>query len=330
MNGRKARILEGITREQLGIEVAPWFSPLVPKRENYRVSVIDVFDRETLLKRAQADQLIPPESHALLEEVDYVGSATEIAALVPGHLHGTFDYIVSSHNFEHLPNPIKFLQGCEKLLKPGGLLTMAVPDMRSCFDFFRPHTVVGEWLEAFAEDRQRPSRRQVFETAAYHARVAKGEQLLTRFSVGQRPESVVVIGDPSTVASVWDEDWTGDYRDAHCTVMCPASLQLLLLECRLLGLTGFEVESVSKPRGVEFYVRLRRASARPPSAEEGNVRRTQLLRRIIAERGQKMPRSVAAGKGALRALGRSFVFKPLIDNFRAWNRRRRNRRGLSR
>ncbi|OIQ69749.1 ubiquinone biosynthesis O-methyltransferase [mine drainage metagenome] len=111
--------------------------------------ILDVFDRETLQKRGAADMQQNWRDMSLLDEVDYVGSATEVASLVPTELHGTFDYIVSSHNFEHLPNPIKFLQGCASLLKPGGLITMAVPDHRACFDYFRPHTVIGDWLEAY-------------------------------------------------------------------------------------------------------------------------------------------------------------------------------------
>ena len=49
----------------------------------------------------------------MIEEVDLVGSCTHIGKLVRARGEaGKFDYIVSSRNFEHLPNPIRFLQGC--------------------------------------------------------------------------------------------------------------------------------------------------------------------------------------------------------------------------
>ena len=119
---RNEQILRGLNKSMRGLEIAPYFSPLAPKRDGYNCTTLDVFDREELVRRAAADPNIPEEGLGRIEPVDFVGSATEIADLVPSPEHGAFDYIVSSHNFEHLPNPIRFLQGCERLLKPSGIL----------------------------------------------------------------------------------------------------------------------------------------------------------------------------------------------------------------
>ena len=91
----------------------------------------------------------------MIEDVDLVGSSTHIGELVRARGEaGTFDYVVSSHNFEHLPNPIRFLQGCAEALRPGGILSMAIPDRRACFDYFRPVTRLSDWIQAFVEDRK--------------------------------------------------------------------------------------------------------------------------------------------------------------------------------
>ena len=84
--------------------------------------------------------------------------------------------MISSHNFEHSPNPIRFLQGCGKVLKPGGVLSMALPDKRACFDYFRPHTTLGQWLEAFFAERERPTPAQVFDQDSLHSRLRAGEE----------------------------------------------------------------------------------------------------------------------------------------------------------
>ena len=38
-----------------GIEIAPWFNPLTPKREGYRCLTLDIFDLVTLQQRARQD-----------------------------------------------------------------------------------------------------------------------------------------------------------------------------------------------------------------------------------------------------------------------------------
>ena len=246
-------ILEGIGKEALGIEVAPWLAPVAARRDGYNVRIIDVFDTETLRSRGPADPHQADRDLGLLEEVDWVGSATEIATLVPADLHGKIDYIVSSHNFEHLANPIKFLNGCATVLRPGGILTMAVPDRRGCFDFFRPHTVIGDWIEAFREDRQRPTPRQVFDSKSMSAELRRGDETFHAFHLGENARDIGVTGKLLPQFAVWEAARPADeYTDAHCTVMTPGSLELLLFEARALGLITLETVSLRETDTFEF------------------------------------------------------------------------------
>ena len=59
---RRDAILKYITKEQRGIEIGPWFNPLAPKREGYSCLALDVFDSETLRKRAVDDPNIAAAS----------------------------------------------------------------------------------------------------------------------------------------------------------------------------------------------------------------------------------------------------------------------------
>jgi hypothetical protein len=74
---RKSCLLKYVTKEQSGIEIAPWIDPVAPKREGYNCLIVDVFDTETLRARAAADPSIASYA-AAIEEVDLVGSATEL------------------------------------------------------------------------------------------------------------------------------------------------------------------------------------------------------------------------------------------------------------
>lgn len=281
---RREKIIAGLSRNDLGLEIAPWFAPLAAKRDGYNIKTLDIFDRATLLERAHLDPLIAPETYDRVEEVDFVGSATELLTLVPCELHGSFDYIISSHNFEHLPNPIKFLQGCQTLLKPGGILSMAVPDGRGCFDYFRPETRIGDWLEAWLENRQKPTGRQLFEGSASNAVATFNKRDLTAFWVGIETESVRIQGSIGDAFQAWRDRRDADgYTDTHCTVMTPASLELLIAECRHLGLITLDTESISDPKGCEFFVRLRNGNENAPFSDINRIR-AALTKKIWIER----------------------------------------------
>ena len=188
---RREAILKYTTKEQRGIEIGPWFNPIAPKRDGYRCLSLDVFDTETLRKRAVDDPNIAATSIPLIEDVDLVGSSTHLGELVRARGEaGTFDYVVSSHNFEHLPNPIRFLQGCAEALRPGGILSMAIPDRRACFDYFRPVTRLSDWIQAFVEDRNRPSHAQGFNSRELFARHDDGQQRAFAFDRNVPPEKV--------------------------------------------------------------------------------------------------------------------------------------------
>jgi SAM-dependent methyltransferase len=284
---RQATLLAGITKEMRGIEIAPWFAPLAPKRQGYNCLALDVFDKTTLLERARQDPNISLDELPAIEDVELVGSATDIVELVPAEQHGAFDYIVSSHNFEHLPDPISFLQGCEKVLKRNGILSMALPDARACFDFFRPHTTLAEWLTSFQEKRQKPNAQQVFQARAYSAFFTNNEQENSPLALYHDLKKVKVDGALQAAYDEWLSSSPQDkYKDVHCTVMTPASFEMLILECRYLGLISMELESLSGPHGCEFFVRLRNSGARLELADINELR-TDLMRKLFIERSQR-------------------------------------------
>jgi SAM-dependent methyltransferase len=62
---------------------------------------------------------------------------------------GTLDYLCSSHVLEHLPDPIGALLEWHRVLRPGGLLYLVVPDKRFTFDEPRAVTSVEHMLRDF-------------------------------------------------------------------------------------------------------------------------------------------------------------------------------------
>ena len=294
---RRDRILKNVSTDQRGIELGPWFSPLASKREGYQCLSLDIFETETLRSRARLDQHITAEQAAAIEDVDIVGSSVAIGDLIAARGEsGTFDYIVSSHNFEHLPNPIRFLNGCFRTLKSSGVLSMAIPDHRNCFDYFRPVTRLSDWIHSFHVDQQKPTPAQVFDGRIAFAYYMDDTQKRFDFS-SDTPASLVACDIEL------DQEWalwasliqkTGacyqtlehDYIDAHCSVFTPSSFELLVRDCGFLGLANFAVEEVV-PEGFEFHAHLRPTTdSRRLKPSDYALTRTKLLHRIRNEEAE--------------------------------------------
>ena len=292
---RYEQITKHITMEKRGIEIGAWYNGIAPKRLGYNCLTLDVFNTETLRKRARSDRTIAAELLAKIEEVDLVGSSTAIAELVEARAElGQFDYIVSSHNIEHCPDPITFFQGCERVLMLDGYLSMIVPDKRGCFDFFRPTSTPASVVAAYFEKRTRPTEAQVFEHRTMHARrlSERGEEIVFPFETD--PREIVPYGGWTRELDDWQERiQTGDdsYKDAHCWVFTPASFELIMLDLGLLGLTKLRVDEIQPANG-EFFVHLRNSSSVEGriDVEAAFERRKQLLLQISDEASITAPR----------------------------------------
>lgn len=299
---RRNSILKFVSKSSLGIEIGPWFNPIAPKREGFNCLVLDVFDTEELKRRAAVDN--PTRSLAEIEDVDLVGSSTHIDEIVAKKYElGTFDYVLSSHNFEHLANPIRFLQGCARVLKTGGMVSMAIPDHRACFDFFRPVTMLSDWLAAYVEQREQPSLIQNFDHRAFFAYYDDGKDRHTSFP-RQWPVDPVV--GPSNLGDAYAELMQrlkapdNEYLDSHCSVFTPSSFRLLMADCAYLGLAPFDVVEVFDD-GCEFHAHLirREADAAKDSAvherernalmqqiKDEEAEASRVYRKAIAERDE--------------------------------------------
>ena len=61
----------------------------------------------------------------------------------------TYDFILSSHNLEHVANPIKALYEWKRVLKSQGMLILVLPEKENTFDHNRPFTSFDHLLTDF-------------------------------------------------------------------------------------------------------------------------------------------------------------------------------------
>jgi hypothetical protein len=274
-----------VSRDRPGIEIGPWFSPIAPKRDGYRTTVVDVQELSAL--RAQAEQRgIAPEKIANLESVDVVGDASRILELLRGAgITTKFGWIISSHNFEHLPDPIGFLTGCGELLEPDGVVGLVLPDKRFCFDRFQPHTTLGGMLRAQSRhtDPLEPAWTK-FQQKSLAARLVEtdGQKRHAWSMETDCPEKIMVINDIRPAFQELGESLergTAENFHGHRWRFTPASFELLIHELRALGLVGLEIETICDTVGTSFAVRLKLAQPwNPPPGELAALRSGLLLK----------------------------------------------------
>jgi len=282
-----------VGKEALGLEIGPLHRPICPKREGFNCLSADILPREQLLQ-AYADN---PEVMPLkkdVEEVDVLltdgllagmqGYCESPLAQAP-QAAGSLAYLISSHNLEHLPDPIAFLDDAAVLLAPEGHLSMAIPVGSRCFDCFRPLSSTGQLIDAHQERRTKPTLGALFDHSASAATHAGGR------TIGDRTydiEEVAVSAcggtiDAAACATLQFTHEFGHSGGIHSFVFNPYSFLLIFEDLQACGyLPLLRVLQVLDRPGNEFIVHI----VRIPEAERCPLpltaeRRSELLRQSI-------------------------------------------------
>jgi SAM-dependent methyltransferase len=224
------------------LELGPGWSPVF---RGPKVRYLDVLTTEGLKARAVehgAEESLCPEIH-------YVNGLNAIDR--------QFDVLFSSHNIEHQPDLVRHLSEAARVLRPGGVYMMLIPDKRYCFDHFLPETTIAEVLEAFMERRTRHAARHVIEHIALTAHNHPSEHW-----AGVHGQSPFEGAAPRLKAALDKLQNAGDsYIDVHAWKFTPSSFRRIFADLGALGLAPFEVVRVYEtPAGRnEFGVVLRKA-----------------------------------------------------------------------
>ena len=230
-----------------GLEIGAGFSPLLPKRDGYRVEIVDHASAQELRDKYANEPSIDP---SLFEEVDYIWDGRPLTELVGAK--NCYDFIVASHLIEHIPDMLGFLKGCEGLLTPTGALVLAVPDKRRCFDVLRPLSTTGGVLQAHLERRSRHIPATAFDEVAYSMKL-NGNPAWTEGIKGELSQA----HDLEFAQAVFDRSAGSDeYFDFHAWVFTPNSFRLIVHELNVLGALGLREVHFRPMSNHEFFVTL--------------------------------------------------------------------------
>jgi len=263
------------------IEIGPAFSPVAPKADGWNARSIDHLSRSELALKYAGH---PGVDTSRIEDVDFIWTDGPLSSAVPESAHGSFDAVIASHVIEHSPDLIGFLESIAALLKPSGVVALAVPDKRYCFDYFKPLTMTGEVLTAHAQRKTRHSRANAFNEIAYAA--AMGGSIAWTQGPVRDLSLVHSLAEARDFYTSMSEEANSPYHDMHAWHFTPASFELLFLELAWLGRIDWRIERKTDPEGCEFLVWLRRGgrkAAQALSAGDLAARRLELLKCVLLE-----------------------------------------------
>jgi len=283
---RAATLLAGIDRSARLLEVGASYSPVAPRADGWNAAIVDHASREVLVGKYGGEPDIWVER---IEEVDFVWTEGTLADAIPASEHGSFDVLIASHVIEHTPDLVTFFSAAQRVLQPEGVIVLAVPDKRFCFDYFRPITLTADVLEAHDARRTRHTRRTGYAHWAYTV-LNNGEGAWGQHRLG----SLTFANQFSVAMAKLDglsEAAGGAYVDLHNWTFTPNSFQLILLELARLGLCDWQIDWINPTEGCEFRTHLRRGAINGVGAMSEQVfdaRRLTLLRSMLGESAEQM------------------------------------------
>lgn len=249
MTTRQEKILACIDpATQIGLEIGALNKPIVTP-EMGDICYVDYATTEELRQKYAADPNVEIEK---IVEVSYIWGEKRLIELVG---ETRFDYAIASHVVEHVPDFIGWLKEIHAVLKPGGTLSLAIPDKRYCFDYLRQPTHLAEMIEAYLQGSRKPSSRQIFEFEASHSSW-KGQFCWSpQDSVTEKD----IVHSHSTV-DAWNITQTTfseqSYYDVHCWAFTPRSFFDLFKQLIEIQLVDFRIVKCFETVGCEFHVSL--------------------------------------------------------------------------
>ncbi|HWD52618.1 MAG TPA: methyltransferase domain-containing protein [Acidimicrobiales bacterium] len=295
----------------LGLEIGPLANPRVGKDDG-PVRYLDHASADEL-KQKYATNAEMQDRLDRIVEVDYViGEGKKISEAVAQD--APFDYVIASHLIEHIPDPVGWMADVASILRPGGILSLVIPDKRYCFDINRAPSDISDVVDAYLRQLVRPSYKQVYD---FTSRAINGAVDTHAVWAEQADYTGVVrtdCDDPDVAAleACRRLDTSDEFVDVHCHAFTPDSFLELFEKLARLGLVDFELARFFPTQfdTLEFHASLRLL--------ERPVDRSTLLRRQLASVARARGGEVAGDRARAAPAPPAAVTMDLSERERRW------------
>jgi SAM-dependent methyltransferase len=268
---RHEKVLGSIRRDGIGLEIGPSFHPFAPKSAGYNVHTLDHLTREQLVEKYKVHGV----NVDAIEDVDFVWHGEPFAELTGRKK--SYDWIIASHVIEHTPDLIGFLDDCDSVLRDDGVISLAIPDRRYCFDYFRPITGLARIVDAHLA-------RNTIHTAGtaveYYMNIVSNRDRIAWGYEQQAPVFKFMHTKEDALQSIRSIQEHQAYLDLHAWCFVPHSFRLLMHDLFTLGMSPFKEIAFHPSVGCEFFVTIGRNGTLPAMG------RQQLLDLVRSENAQ--------------------------------------------
>lgn len=254
-----------IPQNKMILEVGPLAFPSMDvTREN--VHTVDYFSQDELKKNYKNDKNVNINN---ICNVTYVlKNSTAYNEVIPQ----VFDYCFSSHNIEHVPCLITFLNNVSSILKNNSYFFLCIPDYRYCFDHFRNPTNIFEVLNSFYNKQNKPSAVSYLESkylTCHNDSVLHWKKLnesvknifvdINEKKNFLREQKTKIINSIEEIKNEY-ENCKNEYKDSHCWKFTPfifSNIIEILYETKYIN---FKIERLYKTLegSNEFYCILKK------------------------------------------------------------------------
>lgn len=214
-----------------GIEIGALHMPLrVPR--SAKVKYVDRLTVEDLRKQ------YPELNDKALVNTDIIADGEKLESIADS----TQDFVIANHFVEHCQDPISAVLNMLRVLKPGGILYLAIPDKRCCFDADRPVTPLEHIMRDHIEGPEWSRRQHFEEWSRFVNKAAEGEV-------------------DSQVAHLIDINYS-----IHFHVWTPFEMLEFILALRKMA--GFEIDLCFRHDSVEVIFVLRKSASQSSAIPE--------------------------------------------------------------
>ena len=126
------------------LEIGAYDRPTFTKQEA-NIFFLDVLTQKQLAADAESS---PSYKKEAVVPVDYVVESNDYGKYV----HDTFDAVIADNVFEHISNPIKWLETLQRMLNPDGFIFLCIPEYDQIFDRFRQPTPLAHLINDYIKD----------------------------------------------------------------------------------------------------------------------------------------------------------------------------------
>jgi SAM-dependent methyltransferase len=207
--------LQAIEGIRPALEIGPFANPVL---EGEQVRYLDVLDSNGLHTRASA---LGISTDRLPGIIHYVGELSLVAEQFP--------LVLSCHSIMHQPDLVAHLNGVSRILSPGGLYAMIVPDYRFCFDHFMGASSVADVLQAHVEKRRRLAASSIIE----HRTMTTHNDAVRHWNGDHGSPEPCVEQIPTALLEMQQ----ADYVDVHAWRFCPDTFREIIGDLWQLRLT---------------------------------------------------------------------------------------------